>query len=539
MKSVFLAALLSLAARQDPADELRRQELVLRLEELAGAGRLEALAKAVLRELRGKRVDAASFDLCWKAAGVRRWDGKLEEFVAAWDKAAAIEAPAPGPALFRARLESLVKPKAYRERIEAAATRFPGEPALLWHLARARRDAGDLPGAATALETLGPLQGYPYDVDDFHRMLAQAYAEAGHRAAAVEHLRAIREDRSDAADLAALALQWNLPEEAVRGYRLAILEDPERGSLRPALLRSLQAAGEEAEAAAERRRLFLADGVIQAARVEDYFHALPPEGRIDEIVRTLRELLDAQERPLNPLKPFEVLAITVPADHRTAAAAAWEKSVREARHWMILAHLKRVWTGKPESMMDVLEKAQKRYPDDPGLLREKIEPLRRLKRFPELAAAYQRLVELDPDGTKAGPRPIAAVQEALAGLVEQKDVGAALRLGVLALSEPAADDATRTAVRVALKPACETAGGEFWTEVCKLKLPPAGAEVDASIRRHLPKLSDDEFAVRTDAARELQKLGLPAIPALLRHIDDDDAEVRSRTRDIIRSILSE
>jgi len=184
----MVAAVLALAllAPQDPAEQLRRQELGLRLEELASSGRFEAVAKAVFRELRGRKIDGSGFDLCWKIVALRRWDGKLEEFVAAWDKAVGTEPPAPGIALFRARLESIVaKPKAYRERIEGTARKYPGEPAVLWYVALARFEANEHATAAAALEELGPLKGFAYDLDEYHKMLARSYAETGRAPAAV------------------------------------------------------------------------------------------------------------------------------------------------------------------------------------------------------------------------------------------------------------------------------------------------------------------------------------------------------------------
>ena len=90
-----------------------------------------------------------------------------------------------------------------------------------------------------------------------------------------------------------------------------------------------------------------------------------------------------------------------------------------------------------------------------------------------------------------------------------------------------------------MRPACESAGAGFWDEVRKLKQAPAGGKAGEALRAQVARLADDEFDVRTAAARELAKAGLPAIPLLLEHIDDKDVEIRSRAREIIRSILSE
>jgi hypothetical protein len=201
--------------------------------------------------------------------------------------------------------------------------------------------------------------------------------------------------------------------------------------------------------------------------------------------------------------------------------------------------MRRGWGNKLDQMIDTFERGEKRFPGDPSFAREMIEPLVRLSRFIEAAAAYRRLAELDPDARKTGPRPWSSVNAILAGLVERKDPAAALRLGVLALSERSADSPTRAAVRAAMKPACDAAGNEFWAEMRKLKLPPADGKAADAIALQVSKLADDEFTVRTEAARELQKAGLPAIPMLLEKIDDPDAEVRSKAREIIRAILSE
>jgi len=518
---------------QDPAEQLRREELRLRVEDLAAAGRFDAMSKAVLRELKAKRIDGTSYDLCWKIVALRRWDGKLEDFVAAWDKAAAVEVPTPGAALFRARLESMVaKPKAYRDLIEATAKRFPGEPAVLWFVSLARFGANEHAGAATALEELGRLSGYAYDLDEYHKMLARSYAETEREQAALEHLRAVREDGLEFVDLATLALKCRIPREAARYYRLAIADDDDRISLRLGLVNALQQCGEEVEAALERRKMFMADGKVQLARVEDYFFLLPPGGRVEEIRRTIRELATGDVIAAD-------LAMKVPADERTQVAASWEKAAADERSWLILAQMRRAWGSKDELVVDVLDKGEKQFAADPRFAREKIEPLVRLGRFAEAAAEYEKVLDLDPDGKRTGPRPHAALQGAVAGLVSKKDLGTALRLGVRALSEPGLDDAARTAIRIAMKPACETSGTEFWDEVRKLRLPAPDAKVEAIVKTLLSKLSDDEFAVRSEAGRALQKVGLPAIPLLLQRIDDEDAEVRSKTREIIRAILSE
>jgi hypothetical protein len=530
-----LAALLILS--QDPAEQLRRQELALRLEDLARDGKLEAYSRALLRELRGRRVDAPSLELCWKLGALRRWDGKLPDFVAAWDKAAAGEAPAPAQALFRARLETLLsKPAAFREQLEAAAKRFPGEPAILWFVARARVDAAEHRGAAAALEEMASLGGYPFDPDEFHRMLALSYAETERRAAAVEHLRAVREEQADALDLAALAVRCRLPEEAARFYRVAAAADPGRLSVRMGLIRSLQASGAEADARDERRALLVADGEASAAKVEDYFFLLPAEGRVEEIYRTLRQILPPPESP-ESVRIFDAVAAKVPGEERTRVSDAWEAAALDARDWLSLGRLKRNWTAGIQPALDSIEKGEKLFPRDVSLVRERLDLMERLYKPKGVAAAYLRLAELDPE-KKSGPRPYASAQRAIRQLA-QLDSAEAIRLGVLILTEPGVEAATLQETRAALKPACDAAGAAFWDEIRKLKTATPEAKTAEAVRAQIAKLSDDEFEVRSTAARELKKIGFAAIPLLLEHIDSPDVEVRSKARDIIRAILSD
>src|SRR5476651_1415506 len=186
---MVLAVLAAVFVLQDPSDQLRRDELSLRLHDLAESQKLDAFSKAVLRELRGKRIDGPLFEQCWRPVARRSWDGTIDRLTDAWDKAAAVEAPSPGHALYRVRLEQLAKPKAAKEKLEEAARRFPGEPLILWALSKARLDAAEYGPAAKALE-----DGTAPDVDDYHRMLVRCYAETERSAVAVEHLRAICEE---------------------------------------------------------------------------------------------------------------------------------------------------------------------------------------------------------------------------------------------------------------------------------------------------------------------------------------------------------
>jgi tetratricopeptide (TPR) repeat protein len=535
MSSVVVLVLLLLG--QDPADQLRRQELAFRLEELAGAGKLDGLAKAVIRELRGRRVDVSTFTLCWKILSNRRWDGKLEDFLQAWDQAAAIEAPAPAQSLFRARLSYLAsKPQVQRAQLEDAAKKFPGEPAILWFLARARFDVADYAPAVQAMEDMAAHKGQPLDLDEYHRLLVRSYAETGRSSAAIEHLRALEGEFTDPADLAVFALRSRLPDEAARLFRVALLTDPDRLSLRMGLVKAL---GEDPEAAVERRRMFTVDGRLSPLKIEDYFFLLPSEGRAKEIARTLREMLGGGEELQSSLKLFESLIVTVPTEDRLPVSELWSKSTLDVPGWMVLARMRSAWGNSLEKTIETLDQGEKLFPDDPWFAREKIEPLKRLKQFTDLAAAYRRLVELDPEGKRTGPRPLATGQDAIRGLVEQKELPAALQLGVLMMSEPGMDEAALRDTRGAMRPVWEAAGPLLWEELRKLKLrAPDGKTVDA-IRAGISRLGDDDFDVRSEASRELRKFGLPAIPKLLEVVDDKDIEVRSRAREIIRLILTD
>ncbi len=540
MGRAALLVLLRLLAAQDPADDLRRQELALRLQEMADKERLEPLSKAMQRELRGRKIDGPLLTLCWKIASGLPKD-RLEEFIKIWDKVASAEPPGPGSALLRARLENLAgRPPAYHEKLEEAAKKHPGQGAILWYAARVRFDAGDHAGAARALEEVAASKdGYVYDLDDFHSLLVQCYGLSGRRAAAIEHLRALRDERYDLVDLAQLAARSALPSEAARLYRLAMAQDPERISLRMGLIRALNAAGEDAEAGAERRQMFLVNGRVVAGKVEDYFFLLPPEGRPEEIARTLRELLGREDGPVASVKLFESLVVTVPVEDRGEVSAAWEKQPLDAPGWVVLAHMKRAWGNSFDSMIETLDKGEKAFPNDPWFPHQRMEPLRRLSRFKDIAAAYDRLVRLDPEGKRTGPRPFGAIQEAIRGLAAQKDMAEALRLGVQVLSEPGLDEATIRETRGAMRPAWEISGPGFWDEVRKLRLRPAEGVVATVVQGHIQKLSEDEFEVRNEASRQLLKIGLPAVPALLERIDDKDVEIRSRAREIVRSIFSE
>jgi tetratricopeptide (TPR) repeat protein len=522
---MLLALFLILA--QDPTEQLRRQELALRLSELADAENLDGFARAVQRELRAPRVDGSLFDQCWHPVSQRRWEGRLEALIAAWDRTA--EAPTPGRLLFRAKLEELAsRTKGFRERLEDAVRKFPGEPVLLWTLGKARFDAGDRGAAALALEEAAGVKGAIRDPDEFHRLLVICYAETGRPAAAVEHLRAMRREEENAVERARLAARAKLPEEAARLYRLALQEEPDRISLRMGLVVALNAAGERAQAAAERARLFIVDGKFSPSKMEDYFFLLPPDGRAEEIVRTLRD------QPPPALLPC---LGSVPPECRTSVLGEWEKTTRDGRDWAMLSRMKGLWATE-EARVDILTKGEARFPRDPWIVREKIEALDRSQQYKEVWDAYNKLTELDPAGTITGPRPFVSLSRALADL-SLKNVAAAIPMAFRLLSEPGLDEASARVVRAALKPGWELSAGEFWDQLKKARLPRPDAEGERALKTSIEKLSSDEFAVRTEASAELRKGGLPAIAVLLERVDDPDAEIRSRVRDVIRSILIE
>lgn len=539
MLPVVLAVLAWCPQTQDPSDQLRREELALRLEDLARAGRLEGLGRAVLRELRGRHVAAAGFDLCWNLVALRRWDGKLGEFLAAWDKAGAGEPATPAQLLFRARLESLGgTPASYRGLLEVAALRYPQEPAVLWFAGKARWEAGDYPGAAAAFEALDPGECYGYASDDFHRMLTVAYLKTDRRMAAVEHLRAIGGEGTDPAELAGFAVRCGIPEEAARLYREALEETPEKVSLRVGLIQALMAAGEKDSARAERREAAMEGDRIIPERLGDYFLLLPPGSRTAEICITLQELLLDHE-PREAVRIFEPLSNVVLPDDRAGVSRAWESSAKEVGAWLLLGRMRKAWGMRLESVVEAFEKGEKQYPAEPLFAFEKIEPLGQLGRHAEVGAAYSRLLELDPEAKRTGVRPRAVVLEAVRGLTAKKKLDSALRLGVQVLSEAGLDESARSEARNALKPACESPSPEFWEALRKVHLPAPAREAAAGIRIQLGRLSDDEFAVRSDASGRLRSFGLPVVSVLLEHVEDPDVEIRTRVREIIRSVLSE
>jgi len=531
-------ALFLLFLAQDPADELRRQELRLRLADLAESGKYDGFSRSVLRELRGRRVDAPSFDRCWRAVTQRSWDGKLETLIEAWDKAAAAEAPAPGAALFRVKLDVLAnRPKPARERLEEALRRFPGEPVLLWTAARLRFDDAEYERAARALEEAAASKEAAFDVDEFHRLLVRCYAETGRPAAAVEHLRAIREAAAEPRDLALLAARCRLHGEAARYYRLAMADEPERASLRLGLISQLAAAGESAAAAAERRKIFEADGAVRPVNVEEYFYLLAPEGRAAEIVSSLRQLFETQPDPAARMALFAGLARTVPGECRGSVMTEWEKTETGGFDWAVLGRMKRLW-GPRADAVETLSQAEKLYPKDPWIPREQMEAYSALDRIPDLNDAYARLQELDPEARLTGPRPYLLIVRLLENLMA-RDAPAAFAVAFRSLELPGLDDDGRKTMRKTLNLAWDRVGTVAWDQVRKAKLPAVSRETEEAARAAVEKLSADDFETRSAASAELRRLGSGSLPVLLRHLDDPDAEVRSRVRTVLRALFTD
>jgi len=529
-----LVAVLGLAVSQDPSDQLRRDELNLRLHDLAESQKMDAFSKAVLRELRGPRIDGPLLDQCWRPVGRRNWDGTIDRLLEAWDKAAATEAPAPGPALYRVRLEQLARPKGAREKLEDAARSFPGEPVILWAAGKARFESAEYGPAARALEDMAAQKGAAFDIDDFHRMLARCYAETDRAAAAIEHLRAIGEASTEVRDVAALAVKCRLHAEAARLYRLAFALEPERTSLRLSIIAALVAAGENAQAAEERRRIFEVDGALKVVNVEEYFYLLPPEGRSAEIVTTLRQLLDAKPDGVAKMTQLVSLARTVPGECRGSVMTQWEGSSGEPLDVALLACLKRTW-GPRADALECLEAAEKRFPKNAWILREKIEALDALGRFKEVGETFAALLETDPEST-SGPRPYPQLARAVRGLGDL-DPSAAMAMALRSLLEPGGEATAREEMRGALRSTWDKAGPAVWEELRKHKPPRPPADVEAQARRWVEKLSADEFEDRTQATVELRKLGMAAAPVAIEALDDKDAEVRSRVREVLRSLF--
>jgi tetratricopeptide (TPR) repeat protein len=534
MGFAVICAVLCLAVPQDPSDQLRRDELNLRLHDLAESEKLDAFSRAVLRELRGKRIDGPLLEQCWRPVGRRNWDGTVDRLLEAWDKAAAAEAPAPAPALYRVRLEQLARPKAAREKLEEAVRRFPDEPMILWAAGKARYESAEYGPAAGALEAMAAQKSAAFEVDDFHRMLARCYAETDREAAAIEHLRAIGEASAEVRDVAALAVKCRLHAEAARLYRVAFDLEPERTSLRLSIIASLAAAGETAQAAAERRKIFEVDGALRVVNVEEYFYLLPPEGRSAEIVTTLRQLLEAKPDGVAKMTQLVSLARTVPGECRGSVMTQWEGSAGEPLDVALLACLKRNW-GPRADALECLEAAEKRFPKNPWILREKIEALDALGRFKDVGETYGALVETDPGG-QTGPRPYPQLARAVRGLGDL-DPSAAMALALRSLLEPGGETTAREEMRGALRSTWDKSGPAVWEELRKHKPPRPSADVEAQARRWVEKLSADEFEERTQATAELKKLGMAAAPVVIGALDDKDAEVRSRVREVLRSLF--
>ncbi|HZE95406.1 MAG TPA: hypothetical protein VE981_00105 [Planctomycetota bacterium] len=522
---IVVPAVLAVLLAQDPADQLRRQELALRLSELADAEKLDGFARAVIRELKATRTDAPMFDQCWRPVARRRWGDRAEALIAAWDNAAS-DPPSPGQLLFRARLETLAnRPGPCRDRMEAAALQFPDDPVLLLYLGRARFEGGAPGPAASALEHMAA-KGPVSDPEEFHRLLFQCYAQTDRPLAAIEHLRAVKHEDADAVDLARLALKNKVPLEAARLYRIALRAEPERSSLRIGIITALNASGEYAEAAAERTRMFDVDGRFSPERMHDYFFLLPQEGRAEEIVRTFRSLTAV---------PQDTLCSHVPPECRTAVLAEWEKSAADGRDWALLARMKRAWS-KAADAMDCVREGEKRFPDNVWILRQKIDAAQEAQEWAIVGDTYLKLSELDPGGRITGAPPFGSVNEALQFL-GPRDAAKSLDIALRLLQEPGMDEESLKKTRAFLKSGWEASSPEYWAHLKKASLRKPRKDEEQKLRGQIHRLSSDEFADRDDASAQLRKAGLPAVSVLLPSIDDPDAEVQGRVRDVIRAIL--
>jgi tetratricopeptide (TPR) repeat protein len=523
-----MVLLLALLLQADPADQLRRQELALRLSELADAEKPDGFVRAVQRELRGPHIETGLYDDCWRPLVRRRGEGRLDALIAAWDRAA-IEASTPARLLYRAKLEELAsRPKVCLEKLEGATKKYPAEPVLLWHLGKSRFDAGERGTAASAFEQMASQKGAVFDVSEFHRLLVQCYAETERPWAAVEHLRAAKDEDLESVDLARLARKCRLPGEAARLYRIALAEEPSRISLRMGLILALNEAGERVQAAGERSKLCEVDGKFSAEKMQDYFFLLPAEGRAEEIVRTLRD---------RGTEPAAMLIRNVPPESRNAVMTEWERTVRDGLDWAVLSRMKESWSS-PEETKNTLEKGEKLFPKDPHIVRERIEILSRQHQYKEVLEAYARLAELDPGSKQTRPCPVEAIQEALADQA-LKDIPTAMAAALRLLSEPGLSEEQIRATRAALKPGWDLSAADFWAQLKKMLLPKPPKPVEETLKAQIERLSADDFNDRAEAAQQLRKAGLPGVPVLLERIDDPDAEIRSRCREVIRAILTD
>jgi hypothetical protein len=114
-----------------------------------------------------------------------------------------------------------------------------------------------------------------------------------------------------------------------------------------------------------------------------------------------------------------------------------------------------------------------------------------------------------------------------------------MALALRSLSEPGGEAAARGEMRGALKSTWDQAGAAVWEELRKQTFSRPSPEIEARVRRCVDKLGADEFEDRAQATAELKKLGPAAVAVLVPFLDDKDAEVSSRVRDVLRSIFTD
>src|SRR5262249_19641768 len=226
----------------------------------------------------------------------------------------------------------------------------------------------------------------------------------------------------------------------------------------------------------------------------------------------------------------------VPAESRSLVLAEAEAKAVDVPDWVFLLQVKRVWC-RPQEALEAVQRAEKQFPGDALILRQKVDVAFAAEEWQMCAEAYVTLSDLDPGGKASGPRPFNLGAIALQSLAI-RDVPLAFGLAMRILQDPALDAAMRQKTQAALRSGWELTPGDYWTQLKKAKLPRPPRPVEEALRAHIERLSSEEFKKRAEASDQLRKGGVPALAVLVERVDDPDAEVRSRVRDAIRSILT-
>jgi tetratricopeptide (TPR) repeat protein len=465
--------------------------------------------------------------------------GELPELLAAWDKAAEGRAPSAPTAVFRARLEEMGGDAAKgREMLAEAARRFPEDVPARWYLGQALARAEDYRGASEALEKVLARGDPRYPAWTLRSLLVLSYARTGRSPAAAEQLRQLEAAGSVEA-LAPLAAQARLLDDAARLYGAALKANP-APALRQALARVLRDAGKVAEAETEYLALLETGASTEAAR--ELFTMLPEEGCGPKIARGLLAIVRRPGSVRSGVEEFDKFAWTVPGERRSLVLPEWDRLVDLAGDplpALIRGRMYREWGGAAERALEVIVAAEKKWPDSAFLLIDKADLLRRAGRYEEIAAVYERLAEVDPDGRLTGSPPSVHRKTALAWHVQSKEPRGALRVGLLILADGRAPDEVRAETRKVLAAVIADLGGGFWGRLGELALPAPEARAAEAIAAEVKRLSDDDFQVRLAARRALKQAGLPALGELLRLADSPDADLRMHARELITSILTE